>query len=163
MDLDVDLWDIDSIDRAIAQVEDVKVTLSDNMINAKLHAFVERCVEIIKDNIDAMGIVDTGNLRDSVIGFYNPKLGAGVIEVRSRYGIFVEYGTGVNNIGTFTMGTPHDGYETGGTGKSQWAFPNREGVWRMTSGQASRPFFHVSLEQIETEFNQLVEEISNGI
>lgn len=124
----------------------IKAALSNpNAFNIRFRAALERrlgevgeeLVKRAKENLVANDSVDTGNLKESISYVIKPKDGEIIVTLRvPKYGIYLEYGTGV--------------YAEGGNGrKTQWRYQRDDGGWITTEGNAPKPFLRPALADRE--------------
>lgn len=167
-------------------VKNIKITLSEKSINnaikelevykngiiAKTSKAVEMLtdygLEICRAKIIEMNINDTGNLYNSLSGYYSPTLNAGFITVNCEYAVFVEFGTGTRGVKEPYAGQAmaETGYKyMGGTkyvttkdGRIGWFYPADDGTWRFTEGLPSRPFMYETGIEMINKLNDIIKE-----
>lgn len=155
----IDLFDPDSIDAAIAEINQVRKDIR-KMCESLVRKLTEQGIEIAKMQIASLNAVATGELEQSIQGVYFPGERLGVVYSDCPYALFVEYGTGP--VGEKSK---HPEY-----GKAQWAYnigprigPNKrhpewgdgwlyfnekDGHWHWTSGQPARPYMYNTLKRL---------------
>lgn len=118
-------------------------------------AFLRTCAEVMqklvddgimyaKAQIESMNAIESGELHDSIKGYYDANKHIGFIYSDCWYAIFVEYGTGI--VGSES---PHPDppaswtYDVNGYGDAGWFyFDSKQGRNRWTKGQASARFLY---------------------
>lgn len=138
-----------SIKRAIVEVETYEYELK-RKLNELLKRLMEEGVEIAKVKIAAMDAVFTGQLLDSVRGYYHPGSHVAIIRAGIWYAAFVEYGTGVEGARA-----PHpepEGwtYDINGHGDEGWVYFNdNDSKFHRTRGEPARPFMYETARELE--------------
>ena len=150
-----------SIAKAIREMEDYK-----RWVEAKIHELMNeltgRGVEIAIQAIAQLEAVDTGELSDSIDGYYSPTHHVGFIYTTAFYAPFVEYGTGVEGKkgqkNPFTpAGWAHDHNKHGEGG---WNYiSERDGKLHWTKGQVSRPFMYNTYRELERRAGKIAKEV----
>lgn len=160
--------DTASITRAIKEmdryIEDVK-----QKITELVKTLTEEGVRVASVQVAVVGAVDTGELSDSFIGFYDEESHVGIIRSTADYAVFVEYGTGI--VGA--QGPQHPEMDTwepdGGWnhdhnnhGEEGWKYiSERDGKLHWTAGMVSRPFMYETYKELQLLARQLAVEIFN--
>jgi hypothetical protein len=149
----------DSISKAIREVEKYKGELKN-----KVHLLIERLtdygVEVAKAQVRELGAFYTGELEESITGYYSPSTQVGIIKTDVPYAIYVEFGTGV--VGA---GSPHPApagwrYDVNNHGEAGWWYFNeRDQKWHWTKGIESRPFMYNTLQILERESARIAKEV----
>jgi hypothetical protein len=149
----------DSISKAIREVEKYKGELKN-----KVHLLIERLtdygVEVAKAQVRELGAFYTGELEESITGYYSPSTQVGIIKTDVPYAIYVEFGTGV--VGA---GSPHPApagwrYDVNNHGEAGWwYFNDRDQKWHWTKGIESRPFMYNTLQILERESARIAKEV----
>ena len=141
--------DSKSIKEAIKQVNDYKKSFNRKVENL-VETLVDEGIEIAKMQIREMGVSYTGELEESITGYFSPSLGVGIIKTDCPYAIFVEFGTGI--VG---KGSPHPApegwrYDVNAHGERGWVYFNeRDQKWHWTKGMKSRPFMYNTVKELE--------------
>lgn len=157
-----------SIDEAILKLKKYK-----NDVKLKSEQLIQRLVDsgvaIAQTKVLEMDINDTGNLLNSISGYYSPTLNAGFITVNCDYAVFVEFGTGIKGKNSPYPGTAmaEAGYQymsgttyiTTKDGRVGWFYPADDGTWRFTEGLPSRPFMYETALELENQLNKIVREV----
>lgn len=155
----------ESIARGIKEIEAYRDELRAK-VNALVEALVAEGVKIAMVQIQMLGAVDTGNLADSMTGAFDAASGMGVIICGAKYGIFVEYGTGIKGQNgplhpeagkawkppTVMAGdtAKYYGYGPGKHDESGWWYlDENDGEFHWTAGQPSRPFMYETFKELE--------------
>lgn len=143
-----------SIESAIKEIKKHRGGLKDK-VAALIEILTEGGVEIAKAEIRQMGAIYTGELEESITGYFSPALGVGIIKTDCPYAVYVEYGTGVvgkENPHPAPEGWQYDMNQRGE--KGWWYFNERDKKWHWTKGMESRPFMYNTF----LELQRLVEE-----
>jgi hypothetical protein len=147
------------IDRAIRELEQYKRELRAK-INLLVEALTDRGVEIAKAEVRELGAVYTGDLESSIVGYFSPSVGVGIIKAGAVYAVYVEFGTGV--VG---QRSPHPSpagwrYDVNNHGElGWWYFNDRDGRWHWTQGFRSRPFMYNTAQELERECARIAKEV----
>lgn len=141
-----------SIEDAIREVKEYKRELNDR-VKALIKELVDKGVEIAKAQVRELGAVYTGQLEESITGFFDEETGLGIIRTDCPYAIYVEFGTGVvgerNPHPEPIEGWQYDVNEHGD--KGWWYFNERDQKWHWTKGMVSRPFMYNTLQLLRAE------------
>ncbi len=141
-----------SIEDAIREVKEYKRKLNDR-VKALIRELVDKGVEIAKVQVRELGAVYTGQLEESITGFFDEETGLGIIRTDCPYAIYVEFGTGVvgkrNPHPEPIEGWQYDVNEHGD--KGWWYFNERDQKWHWTKGMVSRPFMYNTLQLLRAE------------
>lgn len=141
-----------SIEDAIREVKEYKRKLNDR-VKALIRELVDKGVEIAKAQVRELGAVYTGELEESITGFFDEETGLGIIRTDCPYAIYVEFGTGVvgerNPHPEPIEGWQYDVNEHGD--KGWWYFNERDQKWHWTKGMVSRPFMYNTLQLLRAE------------
>ncbi|HHZ02041.1 MAG TPA: HK97 gp10 family phage protein [Tissierellia bacterium] len=141
-----------SIEDAIKEVKEYKRKLNDR-VKALIRELVDKGVEIAKAQVRDLGAVYTGQLEESITGFFDEETGLGIIRTDCPYAIYVEFGTGVvgerNPHPEPIEGWQYDVNEHGD--KGWWYFNERDQKWHWTKGMVSRPFMYNTLQLLRAE------------
>lgn len=147
------------INRAIRELEQYKKELN-RKTSLLIEALTDRGVEIAKAQIRELGAVYTGELEESIMGYFNPTVQVGIIRAGAPYAIYVEFGTGV--VGA---GSPHPApagwrYDVNNHGEAGWwYFNDRDQKWHWTKGIESRPFMYNTVQILERESVRIAKEV----
>ena len=145
------------IDRAIKEVEKFKQEFLEKC-NRLIEALTDEGVEIAKVEVAALDAVYTGELMNSIEGYYSPTYNVGIIKAGAYYAAYVEFGTGV--VG---KGSPHPDpqgwqYDVNDHGDSGWVYYDDDsGGFKWTRGFKSRPFMYNTARQLEKECKRISE------
>lgn len=151
--------DPESIDSAIREIEAYKKEL-ERKIASLIRALVDYGVEVAKVQIREMDAIYTGQLEESIEGFFDSTSRVGIIQAGAPYAIYVEFGTGI--IGA---GSPHPApngwvYDINGHGESGWWYYNdRDNRMHWTQGMASRPFMYNTARALKDECRKIAREV----
>jgi hypothetical protein len=147
------------INRAIRELEQYKKELN-RKTSLLIEALTDRGVEIAKAQIRELGAVYTGELEESITGYFNPTVQVGIIRAGAPYAIYVEFGTGI--VGA---GSPHPApagwrYDVNNHGEAGWwYFNDRDQKWHWTKGIESRPFMYNTVQILERESVRIAKEV----
>lgn len=147
------------INRAIRELEQYKKELN-RKTSLLIEALTDRGVEIAKAQIRELGAVYTGELEESITGYFNPTVQVGIIRAGAPYAIYVEFGTGI--VGA---SSPHPApagwrYDVNNHGEAGWwYFNDRDQKWHWTKGIESRPFMYNTVQILERESVRIAKEV----
>ena len=149
--------DLKDIDRAIREVNQFKTEFLEKC-NRLIEALTDRGVEVAKVEVAQLDAVYTGELMNSIEGYYSPSYNVGIIKAGAYYAAYVEFGTGV--VGA---ASPHPNpqgwqYDVNNHGDSGWVYYDDDsGQFRWTKGFKSRPFMYNTARQLERECKKIAE------
>ena len=149
--------DTKDIDRAIMELNQFKVEFLEKC-NRLMETLTERGAEIARIEVAQLGAWYTGELMNSIEGYYSPTYNVGIIKAGAYYAAYVEFGTGV--VGA---GAPHPNpqgwqYDVNNHGESGWIYhDDYSGEFRWTKGFKSRPFMYNTARQLERECRKIAE------
>lgn len=147
-----------SIDRAIQELNEYK-KLFKFKCDLLVKTLTEYGVEIAKMEVKKLDAVYTGELQNSIEGFF-PSHNVGIIRAGATYAVYVEFGTGV--VG---KGSPHPDpqgyqYDVNNHGYKGWIYYDEDsGEFRWTQGYKSRPFMYNTAKQLEKECIKISKEV----
>lgn len=147
------------IDSAIRQLDKYRRDFQ-KKCDKLLERLAEKGAEVAKLRVVALGKVYTGELQESITGFFDSASRTGIIRAGAWYAVYVEYGTGV--VGA---GSPHpdpDGwiYDVGGHGDEGWTYYNpRSDRYQHTTGEPSAPFMYQTGKELEKLCQKIAEEV----
>lgn len=147
------------LNRAIKEVRKFKQEVI-GKTKSLVETLTDRGVEVARVQLVQMGAEYTGQLSSSMVGYFSPATGVGIIRAGAWYAVFVEFGTGV--VGA---GSPHPDptgwqYDTNGHGDDGWVYFNEnDQKWHWTKGMASRPFMYNTARTLEKECLQIAKEV----
>lgn len=129
----------------------IKIKSNAPSVRAALGAQCERALEMCgliaeghgKENCTDKGIVDTGNLRNSITYEVQMDSMAMAVGTDVEYAIYNELGTGI--------------YADGGR-QTPWAFEDINGKWHWTRGMKARPFIKPAISQHKDEYKKIIED-----
>jgi hypothetical protein len=145
-------------------------------LNRYRDELVRKCNELIKQLTDygyefakfevlRMGAFDTGELADSIQGYFDPNVGVGFIRAECWYAVYVEFGTGVVGAAEShpTAVAEHGWvYDYNHHGNSGWVYFNdREGKVMRTRGQPSHPFMYNTFRELQTKAHDIAKSVFN--
>lgn len=151
------------INSAIRQIEEYK------------EDFIRKCNELIKQLTDygyefskmevlRLGAFDTGNLADSIRGYFDPDSRVGLIwtGMDAWYAIYVEFGTGIVGANEAHPAAGEHGwvYDANHHGENGWVYFNdREGKVMRTLGQPSHPFMYNTFRELQRKAQELAKTV----
>lgn len=128
----------ESVGEAITRITEIRNKVK-RMASELGQALVEDGVFIAKTWIIAYDAVETGELLNSIEGFFDASTGRGFIRASSDHAAFVEYGTGIRGYENKQNSPDRPAgweYDKNHHGHSGWFYAN--GRW--TKGMPPRPF-----------------------
>lgn len=133
----------------------------ESKINELIQVLVDKGVDIARVEVETLGAFDTGNLEESIEGFFNPNTGIGIIKTDVPYAFYVEFGTGINGKGSPHPEANKEGwsYDVNNHGVDGWWYIDKKGKRRWTQGMPSRPFMYNTLIKLQEELPQIVREV----
>ena len=147
------------IDRAIREVEQFKREFIEKC-NLLIEALTDEGVKIAKVKVAELDAVFTGELMNSIEGYYSPTYNVGIIKAGANYATAVEFGTGV--VGKQSPHPNPDGwqYDSHNHGEDGWVYySDALGGFRWTKGFKSRPFMYNTARQLEKECKRIAKEV----
>ena len=149
------------IDRAIKELKYFK-----DMFMVKCHLLIdtltEHGVEVAKVEVAQLDAVYTGELMNSIDGYYSSKSNVGIIKAGAYYAVYVEFGTGV--VGSQSPHPNPNGYQydVNNHGDEGWVYYDDDsGNFRWTKGFKSRPFMYNTARQLEKDCKKIAQEVFN--
>lgn len=155
--IDIDLSQ-SSLQNAIREVNRMKGQLRDSLAELAEMLTMEG-VDVAKMQVVALDAVRTGDLENSIYGYYDRKTHIGFVFAPSPYAFYVEYGTG---IVAMTAPHPEQGlrgiqYDQNGHGLEGWWYPSEDGWYvtksgerlAWTKGMPARPFMYNTMKWLE--------------
>lgn len=128
--------------------------------NELLARLTEEGVNTAKLQVAALGAIDTGELADSIEGYFSPSLRCGFVRAGAWYAIYVEYGTGVVGANAPHPNPAGWAYDVNGHGENGWVYQSdRDGKFHWTKGQPSRPFMHNTMRELERTAENIAREV----
>lgn len=147
------------IDRAIREVKQFKAEFLEKC-NRLVEALTDYGVEVAKLEVAQLDAVYTGELMNSIEGYYSPTYNVGIIKAGAYYAAYVEFGTGV--VGSQSPHPNPDGwqYDINNHGDSGWVYYNEDvGGFRWTKGFKSRPFMYNTARELEKSCARIAREV----
>ena len=139
------------INRAIKELENYRKEFL-RKCNELIRQLTDYGYEFAKMEVLRMGAFDTGNLADSIQGYFDPNVGIGFIRAECWYAVYVEFGTGVVGAGAAHPAAGAHGwnYDANHHGDSGWVyFSDRDGQFHWTKGQISNPFMYNTMRELQ--------------
>ena len=147
------------IDRAIRELKQFKNEFL-KKCNSLVQELTDLGVDIAKVEVTQLDAVYTGELRNSIEGYYSPSTNVGIIKAGAYYAVYVEFGTGV--VGNQSPHPNPQGwsYDVNAHGDEGWVYYNDDiGEFRWTKGFKSRPFMYNTARQLEKECEKISREV----
>ena len=147
------------IDRAIREVEQFKEEFLEKC-DRLIEALTDEGVKIAKIQVKQLDAVYTGELENSIEGYYSPTAHVGIIKAGAYYAAYVEFGTGV--VGSKSPHPDPQGwqYDINGHGDKGWVYyDDYSGEFRWTKGFKSRPFMYNTARELEKICKKISEEV----
>ena len=133
------------LNRAIRELEEYRKEFL-RKCNELVRQLTEHGEEIAKLEVVQLGAFDTGNLHESIHGYFDPDSRVGFIKAECWYAVYVEYGTGIKgfNEGRHPAYMEHGWYyDKNHHGEAGWTyFSVRDGRFHHTTGKVSKPFMY---------------------
>ena len=151
--------DEDDIERAIREVEQFKKEFLDKC-NRLVEALTKEGAKIAKLQVATLGAIYSGELMNSIEGYYSPTSNVGIIKAGTMYAVHVEFGTGV--VGSRSPHPNPQGrrYDINNHGDKGWVYYNDDiGDFRWTKGFKSRPFMYNTARELEKECVRISKEV----
>lgn len=148
-----------SIRQAIIEVERYEMELK-RKLSELMQRLADEGVEIAKMKVAAMDAVFTGQLYDSIKGYYSPSNRVAIIRAGIWYAAFVEYGTGVEGARA-----PHPkpegwAYDVNDHGDLGWWYLNdNDSKMHWTKGEPARPFMYETARELEERCESIAREV----
>lgn len=142
-----------------------------NELKAYKQQFLERCnqlvatltdygVEVAKVQVAQLDAYYTGELMNSIEGYFSPTTQVGIIKAGAYYAAYVEFGTGV--VGSRSPHPDPQGwqYDVNAHGDEGWVYYDDDsGKFRWTKGFKSRPFMYNTAREIEKNCAKIAKEV----
>lgn len=151
--------DTKDIDRAIKEVQQFKKEFIEKC-NRLIEALTDYGVEVAKVQVAQLDAWYTGELMESIEGYYSPTYGVGIIKAGAYYSAYVEFGTGV--VGSQSPHPNPQGwqYDVNAHGDEGWIYYDDDsGNFRWTKGFKSRPFMYNTARELEKECKRIATEV----
>lgn len=147
------------IDRAIREVEQFKKGFLEKC-NRLIETLTDQGAEIAKVQVVQLDAEYTGELKNSIEGYYSPTTKVGIIRAGAYYAAYVEFGTGV--VGSRSAHPNPQGwqYDVNSHGDSGWVYYDDDsGEFRWTKGFKSRPFMYNTARELEKTCSKIAKEV----
>jgi hypothetical protein len=147
------------IDRAIKELKQYKQEFI-KKCNQLVQELTEYGVDVAKVEVTQLDAVYTGELRNSIEGYFSPSTGVGIIRAGAYYAVYVEFGTGV--VGSQSPHPNPNGYQydVNQHGDEGWVYYDDDsGEFRWTKGFKSRPFMYNTARQLEKDCKKIATEV----
>jgi len=151
------------IERAINEVKDFRKEFIEKC-NRLVEALTDYGAEVARIQVARLDAVYSGELMNSIEGYYSPSTNVGIIKAGAYYAAYVEFGTGV--VGSRSPHPNPQGwqYDVNNHGDEGWIYYNDDvGGFRWTKGFKSRPFMYNTARQLEKDCKTIAREVfGNG-
>ena len=147
------------IDRAIKKLKQFKADFI-RKCNELIEALTDEGVEIAKIEVQQLDAIYTGELMNSIEGYYSPTYNVGIIKAGAYYAAYVEFGTGV--VGSRSPHPDPQGwqYDINDHGDEGWVYYDEyHGTFRWTKGFKSRPFMYNTARELEKQCEKIAREV----
>ena len=147
------------IDRAIREIKQFKNEFL-KKCNELVQELTDYGVDVAKVEVTQLDAVYTGELRNSIEGYYSPTYNVGIIKAGAYYAVYVEFGTGV--VGSQSPHPNPNGYQYDmhNHGEKGWVYYDDDsGNFRWTKGFKSRPFMYNTARQLEKDCKKIAQEV----
>ena len=147
------------INRAIGEVRKYRKEFLEKC-NRLVQALTDEGAEIARLKVVELDAIYTGELMNSIEGYYSPTTGVGIIRAGAYYAAYVEFGTGV--VGSQSAHPNPQGwqYDVNGHGDEGWVYYDEEsGKFRWTKGFRSRPFMYNTARELENVCVKIAKEV----
>lgn len=149
--------DEDSIAQAVQEIEDFKEELIWKC-NKLIETLAAEGEYIARWKVASYNAVDTGELLDSITGFFDKGSRVGFIRAGATYAIYVEFGTGI--VGA---SNPHPlgfAYDINNHGEKGWRYYNSDrGYGGWSKGYPARPFMYHTFLELEQKAHEVAANI----
>ena len=151
--------DTKDIQRAIKELKAYKREFLDRC-NQLVEALTDYGVEVAKVQVSQLDAYYTGELMNSIEGYFSPTTQVGIIKAGAYYAAYVEFGTGV--VGSRSPHPDPQGwqYDVNAHGDEGWVYYDDDsGNFRWTKGFKSRPFMYNTAREIEKNCAKIAKEV----
>ena len=150
------------IDKAVRELEKYRNDFI-RKCNELIRQLTEYGCEFAKMEVLRLGAFDTGNLADSIQGYFEADTGIGFIRADAWYAVYVEYGTGVVGMRE-SHPQPASGwvYDVNNHGDNGWVYFSAHGgnaQFHWTKGQPSKPFMYNTYRELHQKAHDIASEI----
>lgn len=116
-------------------------------------------VQFAKQDIAQLDAIETGELQDSMIGYYDVSLKKGFVIANCPHAAFVEFGTGIRGKNSPHVNPPPGwSYDSNDHGEGGWYYWDGDRK-RWTAGMGSRPFMYHTSEELRKVAEQIAKEV----
>lgn len=148
-----------SIRQAIIEVERYEMELKEKL-DRLIQRLMEEGVDIAKMKVAAMDAVFTGQLHDSIRGYYSSTRHVAIIRAGIWYAAFVEYGTGVEGERNPHPNPEGWAYDINEHGDEGWVYFNdNDSKFHRTTGEGARPFMYETARELEELCDSIAREV----
>ena len=167
--IQVNILDPKSIDKAIKELNAYKKEVEDKTVEL-VKRLITNGVAIARVKLVEYGAYYSGELYDSIDGYYNASTHTGFVRVTNDHAAFIEFGTGPQGSAsphpTIPMNYKSEGWFTKADGKPMdaiygwkpYALKNGDIVY-YTEGQTSKPFMYSTAKQLEQDYLRVAKEV----
>ena len=119
----------------------------------------EHGVEFAKMDIAQLDAIESGELQNSMIGYYDASLKTGFVIANCPHAAFVEFGTGIRGKNSPHVNPPAGWeYDTNEHGEEGWYYWDGDRK-RWTAGMGSRPFMYHTAQELRKVAEQIAREV----
>ena len=147
------------IDRAIKEVKQFKKEFLEKC-NKLVEALTDYGADVARIQVAKLDAVYSGELMNSIEGYYSPTYNVGIIKAGAYYAAYVEFGTGV--VGKSSPHPDPQGwqYDVNNHGYKGWVYYDEDhGQFRWTQGFKSRPFMYNTARDLEKNCKKIAREV----
>ena len=147
------------IARAIREVKQFKKQFLEKC-SQLVETLTDKGAEIAKIQVAQLDAVYTGELKNSIEGYYSSTSNVGIIKAGAYYAAYVEFGTGV--VGSRSAHPNPQGwqYDVNSHGDEGWVYYDEDGgKFRWTKGFKSRPFMYNTARELEKICEKIAKEV----
>ena len=165
----MNILDPQSVEKAIKELNDYKKYVETQTVEL-VKRLITMGVSIARVKLVEYGAYYSGELYDSIQGYYSSSTNTGYVRVTSEHAAFIEFGTG-----PLGAATPHpngnggyksEGWFTKADGKPMdaiygwkpYVLENGDVIY-YTEGQPSKPFMYYTAKQLEQEYVRVAKEV----
>lgn len=132
-------------------------------IKQKTEMFVIRMTDhgvmFAKQDISQLDAIETGELQDSMIGYYDASLKTGFVIANCPHAAFVEFGTGIRGKNSPHVNPPAGWeYNSNNHGEAGWYYWDGDRK-RWTAGMGSRPFMYHTAQELRRVAERIAREV----
>ena len=165
----VNILDPKSVEKAIKELNAYKKEVEDKTVEL-VKRLITMGVSISRVKLVEYGAYYSGDLYNSIDGYYNSSTNTGFVRVTNDHAAFIEFGTGPRGSATPhpTVATNYkdEGWFTKADGKPMdaiygwkpYTLENGDVIY-YTEGQPAKPFMYYTAKQLEQEYVRVAKEV----